>query len=445
MAKARRTKSSRKRGSRGHREGTKSIPLVEANPARMSGLPSSDGNRTAQSQAQSPQPTSGSALPATSPIPESMLDRIEKAANEHVGSLPSEMAKSFEEGFGMFAVGRELVRRAIDAAFWASLTREEGRHCRVNVRFGTPRGALCRIAPVPLGPHVLRKLSPLQDGPENAVLLDGAANIVGIGWGSNAGLQVSAFRPGVLVVSCLGRVLAVLEEGEWHWINGARLDAIQRIEAAFGGADFPDRFRRASVSLDLAVRARAAGRGAIFVLVENQNLEGLVWPPQVRVEQFSAAEDAFSMLRTRPAAAIPSTLEEQRQLDFDRVRVKSLLRIVSEITSAGAGIDGAAVLELPDLRLRGFGAKIDVQDDRGEVLLIELPSNTVQSIPRSKLGGTRHQASSRLVQRNRDASVLTVSQDGTISFFAWVVKQARAVCIRHLDRYLAAEVPRGGD
>lgn len=434
--------SSRTRGSGGPLDGAKIAPLLEANPTRKPGLRSSERDRTASSRMNYSQPTSDWPLPARSPIPEAMLDRIEKAANEHVSSLPPEVAKSIQDHHGMFVVGRDVVRRAIDGAFWASLTQEEGRTCRVNVRFGVPQGGQCRLAPVPLNPHVLRKLSPICDGPENAVLLDGAGNIVGIGCGENFGLQVSAFRPGVLVVSYLSRVLAVLEEGEWHWINGARPEAIQRIEAAFGGADFPDRFRRASVSLDLAVQARAAGRGAIFVLIENQNFEGLVWPPQLCMEQFTAAEDAFAMLRTKQAPVLATTLEEQRELDFARARVQALLRIANRITSAGAGIDGATVLELPDLRPRGFGAKIDVKDDCDEVLLIELPSHSVQSIPKSKLGGMRHQSSSRLVQRNHDAAVLTVSQDGTISFFVWVLKEARTVCVKHLDRYLAAETPR---
>jgi DNA integrity scanning protein DisA with diadenylate cyclase activity len=42
----------------------------------------------------------------------------------------------------------------------------------------------------------------------------------------------------------------------------------------------------------------------------------------------------------------------------------------------------------------------------------------------------RHQAAARLVHRNHDAMVITVSRDGPVSLFAWVHDDASVVMIK---------------
>lgn len=60
-------------------------------------------------------------------------------------------------------------------------------------------------------------------------------------------------------------------------------------------------------------------------------------------------------------------------------------------------------------------------------------------IQKKYLGGMRHQMAARLVQLNHDAMVITVSQDGLVSLFAWLHDHAFVIVIKHLDRYLVAD------
>jgi hypothetical protein len=60
-------------------------------------------------------------------------------------------------------------------------------------------------------------------------------------------------------------------------------------------------------------------------------------------------------------------------------------------------------------------------------------------IKEEETGGMRHQTAARLVHRNHDAMVITVSQDGPVSLFVWDHKDAIVVVIKYLDRYLLAD------
>jgi hypothetical protein len=114
--------------------------------------------------------------------------------------------------------------------------------------------------------------------------------------------------------------------------------------------------------------------------------------------------------------------------------------MTKQILSTGAGIDGACIIDIPSFALRGFGAKISAASVDLELDVLEVPTEgQIQKTPLAQIGGMRHQSSARLVAANHDANVLTVSQDGTVSFFAWNLSTQTLLMIKYIDRVLAAE------
>jgi hypothetical protein len=175
--------------------------------------------------------------------------------------------------------------------------------------------------------------------------------------------------------------------------------------------------------------ARRAGRGATFVIMPVDRQEG-IGTVSYPVEAFLALPQALDAWR-QASRATPSMTE--------RDQIRGLVDNALAVAAAGAGIDGATLIDDSNLSLLGFGAKINANDDELDVGLIELPNTDVRMVKKKELGGMRHQTAARLVQLNHDVMVITVSQDGPVSLFAWVHDDANVVVIKHLDRYLVAD------
>ncbi len=254
------------------------------------------------------------------------------------------------------------------------------------------------------------------------------ANIVGVGpWYGDVGIV--AHRPGHLVVVDGSIVLGVFDEGNWVTVGGNELNFSQMLGRALPHEPFRDRFLKATLIVRLAMGARRAGRGATFVIIPADRQEG-IGSVSYPVEAFLALPQALDAWRQASQATPPIT---------ERDQIKGLVGNALAVAAAGAGIDGATLIDDSNLRLLGFGAKISANDDESVVGLIELPNTDVRMVKKEKLGGMRHQTAARLVQLNHAAMVITVSQDGPVSLFAWVHDDANVVVIKHLDRYLAAD------
>ena len=83
------------------------------------------------------------------------------------------------------------------------------------------------------------------------------------------------------------------------------------------------------------------------------------------------------------------------------------------------GVDGAVVMTR-DLRLLGFGAKIEFRPGS------DVPVNKFQAgnqliVPSrlQDLGGMRHQSAARFIEANRNAVAIVVSQDRHVSVMNW--------------------------
>jgi hypothetical protein len=73
-----------------------------------------------------------------------------------------------------------------------------------------------------------------------------------------------------------------------------------------------------------------------------------------------------------------------------------------------------------------------------EILRARLPNKELETVSLDELGSTRHQSAARLVDVNRSASVVTVSQDGNITLFIWDTELQAVVALWGLEDYLGA-------
>jgi hypothetical protein len=359
-------------------------------------------------------------------VPDDVLPGLISAGP--VDYTDAETRGEMERLSGCFEPTTELLRRTIDAVFWASLSEEEGKPALVRALFADMRNPYCRLEPRELSTPALCKLSPLLDGSSNALLIRRDAKIVGVGQWHNGDIGVVAQRPGRLAVLHGSMVLGVFDRGNWVIVGGSSVNVNQILQRTLSDNDHRDRFLKATLIVNLAMNARAAGRGAAFVVVPHGHPDG-IGSVSYPVEEFPALPQALEAWR-RASRATPSQAE--------RDQTRALVRSAVAIAAAGAGIDGATLIDEANLRLVGFGAKINAPDDDFSIKLIELPDSNARTIEKKECGGMRHQTAARLAHKNHTATVITVSQDGPVSLFAWSPGDEIVVMIKNLDRYLEA-------
>jgi hypothetical protein len=365
-------------------------------------------------------------MPTATIVPDDVLSGMLAAGPVRLGS--AEATDAIERAFGSFSPSLDLLRQSIDAVFWASLSAEEGRPALVRVRFGDIREPHCQLEPLRISASALRKLSPLMDVPSNGFYVRKDGHIVGVGpWHGNVGIV--AHRPGHLAVVDGSTVLGVFDEGAWVIVGGSETNISLILGRGLAPEPFRERFFKATLIVRLAMAARRARRGATFVIIPAERMDG-IGAISYPVAAFPALPLALEAWR-QASQATPSIIQ--------RGQTRGLVENAMDIVSAGSGIDGATLVDQTTLRLLGFGAKINAQADDIEVALIELPGTEVVRIHKTRLGGMRHQTAARLVQSNHDAMVITVSQDGPVSLFGWVHEDEIVHVVKHLDRYLVAD------
>jgi hypothetical protein len=364
---------------------------------------------------------------STTIVPDEILLRLMSV--RPVDYTNAETRAEMERLSGCFEPTTELLRRTIDAVFWASLSDEEGKPALARVLFSDIRSPYCRFQPLEVSTTALCKLSPLLDLYSNALLIRRDAYIIGVGQWQNGDIRVIARRPGRLAVLDGSMVLGVFDKGDWVILGGSSINISAILQRALPDGEPRDRLLKATLIVRFAMTARRAGRGATFVLLPEAEQNG-IGDTSYSIEEFTALPEALEAWR-QASRNTPSMAVQDRN--------RKLVASAMAIAAAGAGIDGATIIDKTNLRLLGFGAKINARDSDFDIRLIELPTNDVRVINKEKTGGMRHQSAARLVNQNHDATVITVSQDGPVSLFVWDQDEARVIMFKHLDRYLEGE------
>lgn len=319
------------------------------------------------------------------------------------------------------------IEAIVDAAFWASLRREEGYTPKISLAFLRPEqagGPLRFEQRLPLDPVALSRLAPAVERPgiHLGVWRDDAGLCV---WGTTREVPRICFvlevvAPGLLVIKYRrGREtgkfvnVVVLEGDSVKFVDerGTSLPDCPELLTHLLGFGAPEPTADSvNVLLQLAASMRTHGRGGSLLVVPHGSDE---WRE--------------SIVRPVPYAAGPpySELAElmRREADESATTIwqESLIDAV-EMVAGLTAVDGAALIN-ERFEVLAFGAKIGRRDGGAQVERVVLTEPVVGDsavvVNPVQLGGTRHLSAAQFVQDQKGAVALVASQDGRFTVFAW--------------------------
>ena len=320
----------------------------------------------------------------------------------------------------------EDIEAVIDAAFWASLRREEGITPMISLALLPPDQSPQSIhfgADLPLRAAALAKLAPAVERPgiHLGVWKQGGDLRV---WGTTR--SIPAFCPVVEVVASGLIVIKHRSDPFGKFVNVAVLegDQIKIVDEGFSrtpdcpgpvrsllGFERPGRsLGQVDVLVQLAASMRAHHRGGALLVVP---ADSLGWQESIALPVQYAVEPAFTELADLVAREGAEATSHEWQED--------LRRVVAAVAGLTA-VDGATILT-EQFELLAFGAKIARR--RGNppvdrVVVTEPVEGTeTQVVGSTQLGGTRHMSAAQFVHDQRDAIAMVASQDGRFTIFKW--------------------------
>lgn len=327
------------------------------------------------------------------------------------------------------------IEAMINAAFWASLRREEGYVPKISLAFVSPQDAgqpILFARQLPLDPSALSRVAPAVEragihlgvwptDPERA----GELKV----WETTQKIPSLCFvlevaAPGLLVIKHhrgdeSGKYVnvAVLEGDEVKLVDeraSIQPDCPALLTSLLGFDGPASEVDSANVLVELAVSMRAHGRGGSLLVVPS-------------------ATDAWrqSIVNPMPYAVVPAYDElaqaaRARANDGDGTEA-AFAEVVAAIAGLTA-VDGATVLNTR-LELLGFGATIVRRKGWAlveQVLVTEpIEGFTATLLHPDAIGGTRHRSAAQFAHDQRDALALVASHDGRFTVFAWSPSESR--------------------
>jgi hypothetical protein len=320
-----------------------------------------------------------------------------------------------------------VLEAAIDAAFWASLRREEGFSPKISLAILPPSAAphpLQFERPLPLVAAALARLAPAVERPGIHLGIWGEADALRI-WGTMwtvppRCIVLEVVAPGLLVVkhrrgdeSAKFANVAVLE-GDQIKVLDQRVprqpDCPKVVTSLFGFESPAAWVDSADVLVQLAVSMRTHGRGGTLLVVPTGTetwRESIVRPISYAV---------------RPPFTELSLLTRDEPDPEAVARWHDGMTRAVEALAGLTAVDGATMIS-DRYELLAFGAKITRRDSLPPVdhLLLSEPVEgvTPSVVHPVQLGGTRHLSAAQFVQDQPQSVAMVASQDGRFTVFAW--------------------------
>ena len=351
----------------------------------------------------------------------------------HLAALGDALAPLALPNAGLLPTA-QVIESMVDAAFWASVRREEGYIPKISLAFLPPTDDIRPLIfadAVALAPAAMTRLAGAVERPgihlgvwpgrTSTRPIEAADLMV---WGTTHTIPpfcfvVEVIAPGLLVLKHRPRresrkfVNVAVLEGDRFKIVGERasplpdcpalLTSMIQFDAALLNDD------ALNIQVHLALSMRRHGRGGILLVVPS-GTEG--WRESILHPIAYAVDPAFTELTTLLAAK-GRTPEHEWTVEIARV-VDTLAGLTA--------VDGAAVMT-DRYEVLAFGAKIDRREGGRQVEQIVLTEpvegSTAVWIHPGQLGGTRHLAAAQFVQDQPGALALVASQDGHFTIFAW--------------------------
>jgi hypothetical protein len=320
------------------------------------------------------------------------------------------------------------IEALIDAAFWASLRREEGYTPTISLAYVAPEQVKWPLRferPLPLAPQPLTRLGPAVERPgiHLGVWPNGDQLLV---WGATRSLPafclvLEVITPGLLVVKHSradesGKFVnvAVLQGDEVKIVDqkaAALPDCPDLLTSLLG---FDTQFatgESVNVLIQLAVSMRAHGRGGSLLVVPAGSQD---WQESVVQPVMYSVVPAFS--------ALAELMQEGQNGERRTRRWQDALRRSVDGIAGLTAVDGATIINNL-YEVLGFGAKIVRRrgsEPATQVILTEPIEGTAAEVTEpAQLGGTRHLSAVQFAHDQRDSVGLVASQDGRFTVFAW--------------------------
>jgi hypothetical protein len=321
----------------------------------------------------------------------------------------------------------DTIEAIIDAAFWASLRREESYVPTISLAFLPPEAAqhpLLFERPLRLEPDKLVKIAPAVE--RAGIHLGVWRNDQGLYvWGTVRALPalsivVEVAAPGLLVVKHhrgdeSGKFVnvAVLEGDQIKVVDegASSLPDCPELLTSLLGFDSPASWiDSVNVLVQLAVSMRVHGRGGSLLVVP-AGTEG--WRESIVHPIGYAVVPPF-----RELASLMRETGEGRQAHVWQDALRETVDAIAGLTA----VDGATVLT-DAYELLAFGAKIARRKGSPQVEEVTMTEPIEGGAPSvltpAELGGTRHLSAAQFVHDQRDAIALVASQDRRFTVFAW--------------------------
>jgi hypothetical protein len=321
----------------------------------------------------------------------------------------------------------DVIEQVINAAFWASLRREEGYVPKISIAYLPPEhdeNPLLLERPLPLTPAALTKVAPVVERAGIHLGMWRYQEQLCV-WGTTHNIPTYCFvievvEPGLLIIKHhrgeqSGKYVnvAVLEGDQIKIVDerASSLPDCPDLLTSLLGFDSPSSWvDSVNVLVQIAVSMRAHGRGGSLLVVP-EHADG--WRESIVQPMTYAVVPAFR------------ELTELMRQSGGPMKLHVWQEALREAVDAIAGltaVDGAAIIT-DTYEVLGFGAKI--QRRRGaspveQVIATEpIEGNVPQTLSTSLLGGTRHLSAAQFVHDQRSAIALVASQDRRFTVFAW--------------------------
>jgi hypothetical protein len=318
------------------------------------------------------------------------------------------------------------IEEMIDAAFWASLRREEGYVPTISAAFLNPdeaRESLRFEQPLPFAPDALARLSPAVERPGvhlGAWRRSGELQV----WGTATSipkycLVIEVTSPGLLVIKEsrgeeTGKFanVAVLEGDRIKVLNEDVVnlpDCLPMVRSLLGFGLSESSADELNILMQLAISMRRHGRGGSLLVVPSTSerwRDSIVPPIHYSVSP--------------PYLGLPDLLRSGSAI-HDPSWHNALRRTVDAIAGLTA-IDGATVIS-DSYQVMAFGVKLGRHQEgtRVEQVIVTEPvaGSLAEIVHPTQLGGTRHLSAAQFAQDQPDSMALVASQDGRFTVFAW--------------------------
>ena len=331
------------------------------------------------------------------------------------------------------------IEAMINAAFWASLRREEGYVPKISLAYVSPRDAgqpITFARPLPLDPAALSRVAPAVERsgihlgvwPTDPGASGGELRV----WGTTQRIPSLCFvlevaSPGLLVIKHhrgdeSGKYVnvAVLEGDQVKLVDeraSIQPDCPALLTSLLGFDGQASEVDSANVLVELAVSMRAHGRGGSLLVVPASSetwRESVAQPIPYAV--VPAYDELAAITRTRAANGGDGAGDGDGRGGAD-----AFVEVVAAIAGLTA-VDGATVLS-SRYELLAFGATIVRRKAWAQVeqVMVTEPieGGAASLVHPDQIGGTRHRSAAQFAHDQQDAMALVASHDGRFTVFAW--------------------------